>query len=64
MGLFRRLSDHVFGVRNFGYTKSMRVIDQDIISNLFLISKMHQEIEKKFFVSEIIASELVSLNSL
>ena len=28
MGLFIRLSDHVFGVRNFGNTKSMRVIDQ------------------------------------
>ena len=25
-GLFRRLSDHVFGVRNFGNTKSMKSI--------------------------------------
>ena len=26
MGLFRHLSNHVLGVRNFGNTKSMRVI--------------------------------------
>ena len=62
-GLFRRLSFHVFGVRNFGNTKSMRVIFFfQNIQNLLYISNMEQKIQKKFFVSDIIAFELVSLN--
>ena len=64
-GLFRHLSNHVFGVRNFENKKAMRVIfffhDNE---NFSMISKMQQKIKKKFFLFEIIASELVSLNSL
>ena len=62
-GVFRHLSDHVFGVRNSGNTKSMRVIFFfQNIQNLLYISNMEQKIQKKFFVSDIIAFELVSLN--
>ena len=64
-GLFRHLSNHVFGVRNFGNKKAIRVIfffhDNE---NFSMISKMQQKIKKKVFLFEIIASELVSLNSL
>ena len=34
------------------------------VQNLMYISKMRREMEKKFFVSEIIVSELVALNCL
>ena len=34
------------------------------VPNLMQISKMQEKIEKKFFVFEIIASELVALNCL
>ena len=62
-GLFRRLSFHVFGVRNFGNTKSMRgIFFFQNISNLLYISNMELKIQKKFFFSDIIAFELVSLN--
>ena len=61
--LFRNLSKHVFGVRNFGHTKPLTLIFFfQNVQNLRYISKMQQKIEKKFFVSQIIASELVSLN--
>ena len=60
--LFRNLSKHVFGVRNFGHTKPLTLIFFfQNVQNLRYISKMQQKIEKKFFVSQIIASELVSL---
>ena len=60
--LFRTLSNHVFGVRNFGNTKYMSVIFFfQNIQNLIYISKMETKIQKNLFVSEIIASELVSL---
>ena len=64
-GLFRHLDDHVFGVRNYGNAKSMRVI--------FFFSKYLKFIthfkngaknSEKFFISDIIAFELVSLNCL
>ena len=54
-----------FGVPNFGNTSAMRVIlfDENV-QNLNEISKMQQKFEKKFFVFQIIASELVALNCL
>ena len=61
-GLFRHLSNHVFGVRNFGNTKSMTVIFSQKVQDLIYIWKMDEEIEETFFVSEISASELVALN--
>ena len=58
--LFRRLSDHVFGVRKFGNTKSMRVI---FFFKKFKIycgfQKCTKKLRKSLFFSEIIASELV-----
>ena len=54
-----------FGVRNFGNTSAMSVILLfGKVQNLNEISKMPQKIEKKFFVFEILASELVALNCL
>ena len=63
-GLFRHLSNHVFGVRNFGNTKSMRVIFVSKCSKFNRDLKNFKKSEKKFFVSEIITSELISLNCL
>ena len=63
-GLFRHLSNHVFGVRNFGNTKSMRVIFVSKCSKFNTDLKNFKKSEKKFFVSEIITSELISLNCL
>ena len=62
--LFRHLSDNVFRVRNLKNTKSMRQSFGLNVQNFIWISKLRQEIDKKFFVSEISASELVSLNCL
>ena len=45
MGLFRHLSDYVFGVRNFENTKSMRVI---LFFKMLKISTKFQECSKKF----------------
>ena len=62
--LFMHLSNHVFGVLNFGNTKAMRVI---FFFKTFKVSARLQKSSKnleKLFVSEIIASELVSLNCL
>ena len=56
--LFRHLSNHLFGDRNIRSTKFMRV---NFFLEMFKISKMLKKIEKRFFASEIIASELVSL---
>ena len=55
-GLFRYLSNHVFGVRNFGNTKSMTVIFSQKVQDLIYIWEMDKEIEETFFVSEISAS--------
>ena len=64
-GRFRHLSGYVFGVCNFEDTKSMRVIFFfKKFLNLMEISKMQKKIQKKRFVSEIIASGLASLNCL
>ena len=62
IGLFRHLSKHVFTVRNFGNTKAVRVI---FFSEMFKIESIFLKCSQKLieiFVSEIIASELVSLN--
>ena len=64
IGYFRNLSDYVFGIRNFGNTKSMRVIFVSKCSKFNTDLKNFKESEKKFFVSEIITSELISLNCL
>ena len=62
-GHFRHLSNHIFGVHNFGNTKTYeRHLFIHNVQNLRYISKMKQKIEKKVFVTEIIGSELVSLN--
>ena len=54
-----------FEVRNFGNTSAMRVIlFFENVQNLNEIAKMQQKIQKKFFVLEILASKLVSLNCL
>ena len=53
------------GVRNFGNTSAVRVIlFFKNVENLNEISRMKQKIEKKLFLFEIIASELVPLNCL
>ena len=64
IGYFRNLSDYVFGIRNFGNTKSMRVIFVSKCSKFNTDLKNFKKSEKKFFVSEIITSELISLNCL
>ena len=63
-GLFRYLSSHVFGVRNFRNTLAMRVI---FCLEMFKISCRFQKLKKKrekIFGFEIIAYELVALNCL
>ena len=53
------------GVRNFGNKSGMSVIlFFENVQNLKEIAKMQQKIQKKFFVFEILASKLVSLNCL
>ena len=51
------------GVCNFGNKSAMRVtyLTQNF-SKLMKISKMQRKMKKKFFVSQIIVSELVALN--
>ena len=62
IALFRHLSNHVFAVRKFGNTKSMRIIVFfQNFQELIQIEKKQKKIEEKFFLSETIASELVSL---
>ena len=64
-GLFRHFSNHVFGVHNFGSTKALGVFyDFKMFKIYSRFQKCSKKIRKKFFVSEIIASELVSLNCL
>ena len=59
--LFRHLSNNVFGACNFGNTKSYEGhLFFQRVQNFRQISKMQQNIQKKFFVSEIIAYKLVS----
>ena len=60
---FRHLSTLVFRFRNFGNTKAVRVtFSIKNVQNLIYILKIQTKTEKTFFVSEKIASELVSLN--
>ena len=47
-----------------GNTSAMRVIFFENVENVREISKMQRKIEKKYFVFEIILSELVALNCL
>ena len=64
-GLLRHISDDVFGGRNFGNTKSMRAIFFMKYLNFFSrFQKCRKKVRKGFFVSDIIPSELVSLNCL
>ena len=58
------ISNHVFhGVRNLGNKSAMKVIFLFAnVENFMYISKIQEKIEKKLFVFEIIASELVALN--
>ena len=53
------------GVRNFGKKSAMRAyLFFENVLNFMQISKMQEKIDKKLFVFEIIASELVALNCL
>ena len=53
-----------FRARNLENTSAMRVILNENVPNLKQISKIKKKIQKKFFVLEIISSELVALNRL
>ena len=58
--LFKHLSHHVFGVRNFGNTKSMRIIFfSKYLKYIVDFKNLAKKSEKKF-LSEIIGSKLVS----
>ena len=65
MGLFRHLSNHVFRSCNF-----LKYISYDghlffqNVQSLIYISEMKQKMQKKFFVLNIIAFELVAKNDL
>ena len=61
-GRFRQLSNHIFGVRNFGNISAMRVNFFKRIPNLIYISKIQKTFPKNFLVFEVIAYELVALN--
>ena len=63
-GLFKHLSNHRFGVRNFGNTKAMKVIFFSKRLKFQLDFKKAAKNREKVSFSEIIASELVSLNCL
>ena len=64
MGHFRHLANHVLGAHNFGNISAMRVtFFFENVQNLILIPKLKKKnFLKEFFVSEIIGSELVTLN--
>ena len=62
---YRHLSNRFFPRRQFG--KHIGYEDHllfENVQNLMSISKMQRKIEKKYFVSEIIISDLVALNCL
>ena len=63
-GIFKHLSDYVFGVRTFEITKSMRVTFFPKCSKFNLDFKHGANNLEKVFVSAIIVSELVLLNCL
>ena len=58
--LFRHLSNHAFGVRNFGDTKALRVTFFSKRSKLRLDFKNSAKNKENFLICEIIASVLVS----
>ena len=62
--LFRHLSDHVFGVRNFGNTKWKTVIFFSKCLKVIVALKNAAKKWGKVFIFEITACELVSLNCL
>ena len=67
IGLFRHLSNHVFGVRKFKNTSAISVIffiKIFKIQSKFTKSKKEKNMEKIFFVPEIIGSENVAVNCL
>ena len=59
-GLFRHLSDYVFGVRNIEIKKCIRVIFFFKIFKFILDFKYAEKTEKKINVSDIFASDFVS----
>ena len=64
-GLFGHISTHVF--RSAYFRKEISYEGHlffENVLNLMQISKMQEKIDKKIFVFEIIASELVALNCL
>ena len=64
-GLFGHISSHVF--RSAYFRKEISYEGHlffENVLNLMQISKMQEKIDKKIFVFEIIASELVALNCL
>ena len=63
-GLFRHLFNNVFEVRNFGNTKAMKVIFISKFLKCNLDFKNTGKNSENFFVSQIVSSELVSLNCL
>ena len=63
IGLFGHISNHVF--RSAYFRKEIRYEGHlffENVLNLMQISKMEKEIQKKVFVFELFASELVPLN--
>ena len=65
MGLFRRLFNHVF--RNpyvQKYINHQGHLFFENVKNLILILKLQKKVQKIIFLSEINASQFVSLNSL
>ena len=59
-GLFRHLSDYVFGARNFEITKCIRVIFFTKYLQFNLDFKNAAKAEKKINVSDIFPSDFVS----
>ena len=62
-GFFRHLSNHLFRTLQFReYTGYEGHLFFENAKNLIQVSEMRRKIEKKFFFSEIIVSELIPLN--
>ena len=62
-GLFRHLSNPLFGVHNSRKISPMRLLFLQSIQNLMKISEMEKKIQKIFFSLEITPSQLVALNT-
>ena len=62
-GFFRHLSNHLFRRRQFRkYIGDDGHLVVENVQNFMYISKMRRKIDEKYFVFEIIVSELVALN--